>query len=131
GALAAVIGLVPFGAHAETLRQALASAYENNPSLASSLVALRISGERITQAEAGYLPSVNGNAGITHRLGFQNSPASTSTSLGLQLSHNLWNGGATDAGVSAAISGYEASQQTVRSAEQDVLLAAANAYMNV
>lgn len=47
---------------AEDLREALAAAYSSNPQLAAKRAALRATDEGIAQANAGFLPSISGDA---------------------------------------------------------------------
>src|SRR3990170_5422870 len=67
-ALAAALCLIPV-AHcsAETLRQALTSAYQTNPKLDAERAKLRATDEDVSRAEAGYRPTVQGAADIGHQ----------------------------------------------------------------
>ena len=58
GALAVVLGCVPFAAHAESLKEALASAYTNNPTIMSALLDVKSTAEGIALAKSGKLPSI-------------------------------------------------------------------------
>ena len=51
-------------ASAESLSDALAMAYQNNPTLEAQRAALRATDEGVTQAKAGYRPSISANGSI-------------------------------------------------------------------
>ncbi|MGB0834485.1 MAG: TolC family outer membrane protein [Psychrobium sp.] len=52
--------------HAQTLEQAVAQALDNNPDLRIALTRFKVAEERIKQAKAGYLPTVDLTAGYGH-----------------------------------------------------------------
>src|SRR5271169_504475 len=54
--------LIGTGAHAETIGGALAKAYLNNPDINQQRAAVRASDEGIPTANAGYLPTISGQA---------------------------------------------------------------------
>ena len=63
--------------HAETLRQALASAYQNNPKLDAERARLRATDEEVPRALSGYRPRITGQAdGGMNRL--ETKPKTTS-----------------------------------------------------
>ncbi len=71
GALAVVFGCVPAIAHAETLKEALASAYTNNPTIMSALLDVKSTAEGIALAKSGKLPTigVSASSGATWTVG--------------------------------------------------------------
>jgi len=55
---------VPAMAHAETLREALTSAYLNNPTILSSLLNVKATAENIALAKAAQRPSIGASASV-------------------------------------------------------------------
>jgi outer membrane protein len=123
---------------AETLESALAKAYGSNPTLNAQRAALRVSNEGVSQALSGYRPRVTGTADIGLSYIENNRPLARATSIrqaprgaGVQLDQTIWNAGRTSNAVSQAEALVLAGRETLRLAEQTVLLDAATAYMNV
>lgn len=131
-------------ASAETLESALIQAYQNNPTLNSQRAAVRATDEGVPQALSGYRPRVTGNASA----GRQYSEVSTRTptapspyvnldgtvspmSYGLTATQTLFNGFQTGNRTRQAESQVMAARETLRNAEQTVMLNAATAYMNL
>jgi hypothetical protein len=65
GALAIVMCSVPAMAHAETLREALTSAYLNNPTILSSLLNVKATAENIALAKSAQRPTIGASASVT------------------------------------------------------------------
>ena len=129
-------GVAPL--HAETITGALSRAYMGSPDLNQQRAATRSIDENIPRATAGFRPSVTvtGNAGAQ----FQSTrrpatlPSNTHTDpYGWQLAitQNIYNGNRTVNGVRQADSQVAQSRETLRLSEQNILNAAAVAYMNV
>jgi outer membrane protein len=126
---------------ADTLDWALAQAYQNNPSLNAQRAALRATDENVPQALSGYRPkvSVTANAGYNYNnetsttLGQSSAFAETfvSRGYGANASYTLFNGYQTANHVRQAESQVDAARETLRVTEQQVLLDAATAYMNL
>lgn len=120
-------------ASAETILGALAKAYQNNSQLNSARAGVRITDEGVAIAKSGYRPTVAGSASIdysntrsagqTVRLGTAN--------FGIQLNQTLFDGFQTRNNVAAAEAKVHASNESLRNTEQNILLAAATAYMDV
>ena len=68
GALALVFCSVPALAHAETLREALTSAYLNNPTILSALLNVKATAENIALAKSAKLPTIGASASVSGRL---------------------------------------------------------------
>mgnify|MGYP000069205692 CR=1 FL=1 len=133
--------LIPSAAHADTLQDALGAAYRNNPNLEDARLAVRSARENSTQAYAGYLPSL----GVTSSYGVRSvesettsifGPQSTESDLdpitaGVVLQQQLYTGGRREGQVRVARAGVEGAQHGLRATEQDVLLAAVDAYVSV
>lgn len=131
GALALGIGLFPVTASAESLTQAMAHAYSNNPTLASSFLTVRAAQQKIRTVEGGRLPTIGAEASLGYT--WTDAPGRTgpSDSIGLGYSQMLFNSGASDAAILGAQASYEAAVQGARNVEQNVLLSVAQAYVNV
>jgi outer membrane protein TolC len=88
-------------ASAQTLTEALAYAYNNNPQLLAQRAALRATDESVPQALSGWRPTVTFNgAGGHERAGFSGTPGTPTTfsnfnarSLDLSVTQPVYNGG--------------------------------------
>lgn len=146
-----VIALSPAAgtASAQSLTEALASAYATNPDLAADIANLKAVNEGVAQALSGYRPSVSASASIESQLtntqtdGQRGGTALPSggrdgrwhevnpATLGITVNQNLYNGGRTQAAVNQAENTVMATRAVVRTTEQTVLLDAATAYADV
>ncbi len=133
GAMAVAIAAVPSVAQAETLAQALASAYTNNPNIASALLSVKSAAEDIALRKAGKYPVISASITGTNSWGVTGGTATGSNSLEADLSyrHTLFDNFKTEAQIEQARALAELSAQSLRNAEQNVLLSVANAYMSV
>jgi outer membrane protein len=139
-------------AGAETLGGALAKAYLNNPDINQQRAAVLASDENIPKANAGFLPTINGQASYGYSYTQFAAPiesvdlgggvslpvgggAGTLTSrprgFGATINQNVWNGDRTINGVRQAESSMLAAREQLRNTEQNVLLNAVTYYMNV
>lgn len=127
---------------AQTFNEALASAYVTNPQLNAARAQLRVTNEGVPQALAGYRPIVTGSvtAGTEHvnsRAPGQNNQVNYShfginpQTYGVTASQTLFNGFQTDNQVRQAEALVRVQRETLRTAEQNVLMAAATAYVDV
>ena len=130
-AIATLLGLQP--ARAESLNEALAAAYANNQDLNAARASTRAVDERVPQALAGYRPTITGTVtyGVTQFGGPSSNGSRTSLSTGITLVQPIFRGFRTENSVKAAEAAVKASREALRSAEQDVLFSAVEAYMNV
>jgi outer membrane protein len=146
-AACAALSLAASPARSETLESALIQAYQNNPSLNSARAATRAIDEGVPQALSGYRPrvavtaiggeqtssSTQKSTTVTpgtspySKLSGYNSPAS----VGGTITQTIFNGFQTANNTRKAESAVLAQRATLRVAEQNVLLAAATAYMNL
>jgi len=121
---------------AETLQEALASAYAENPTLQARRAQLRATDEGVPEARSGWRPTVSatGDAGVAETDSAV-TPGGSETqnplTYGLSVQQPLYRGGRTVAAVSRAKNLVLAERQLLRSVEQDTLFAAATTYMNV
>jgi outer membrane protein len=140
-AVAAVFLVLPAQARAESLREALAAAYLHHPSITSAVLAVQSAAESIAQRAAGTRPTIGISASVgasatttiggTTIPGAPNPSQTLSSSVGLNYSHRLFDNLSTDAAVGQAQALVEVARQALRNAEQNVLLQAATAYLNV
>lgn len=138
-AVAAIVA--PSAAQAQSLSEALAQAYQNNPTLEAQRAASRQTDEGFAQARSGFLPqlSLSGSygerrvetestfGGVTTRTKSTTEP----NSYGLQASQTVFAGGRRLAQIALADAQIEAAQEALRGTEQQVLLQATAAYLNV
>jgi outer membrane protein len=134
-------------ATADTLEWALVQAYQNNPSLNAQRASLRATDENVPQALSGYRPKVSltANGGYNYTNATSAFPLTTggpiniiqyaeqfaSRGVGANASQTLFNGFQTANRTRQAESQVEAARETLRVTEQQVLLDAATAYMNL
>jgi outer membrane protein len=128
-AVAAALFVVPT-ASAESLAAALAAAYSDNPTLNAQRAALRATDEGVPQALSGYRPTVTANASA----GVQ-SVSGVGTfhprMVSLTLQQPIFLGFRTTNSVRIAESAVLAGREILRNTEQDILLDAVIAYMDV
>jgi len=118
-------------ASAETLVEALAQAYTSNPDLAAQRAALRAVDEDVAAAVSGYRPTISGQAAIDRADDDGSSGATTSKSASATINQPLFRGFRTVNSVRAADSQVLAQRERLRNSEQQVLLNAVTAYMDV
>jgi outer membrane protein len=143
----AICLLAALPGRADTIEGALIGAYQNNPQLNSQRAVVRQQDELIPQALSGYRPSISATANFGQEYtsniakGFSaatDGPTYARTSNGyspsgvaLNASHQVFNGFQTANKVRQAESSTSAARETLRSAEQTVLLNAATAFMDL
>lgn len=143
-ALAGLIGLAPASAlRAETLADALRDAYLNSGLLDQNRALLRAADEDVAQAIAALRPIIDWTAGITRDFSRARSGSSsafitgarttaeTTANIGITASLLLYDFGRSDFLTEAAKETVLATREVLRSVEQQVLLIAVRAYMNV
>lgn len=120
-------------ASAQTLSEALALAYQTNPTLAADVDALRSTNEQLAQAQSGFRPSATASADF----GFAYSDDGTDDdtlnprSIGIDVSQPIYRGGRTLADIERARNVIRAQRGVLKTTEQAVLLEAVTAYMDV
>jgi outer membrane protein len=132
------------GASAQTLEQSLVAAYGSNATLNTQRAATRAADENVPRALSGYRPTVTGAAEATRnsagviRPNTTPPPATVSTnqvlnqsSLSITITQNLYNGFRTANNTRAAEAQVRQSREILRQTEQQVLLDAVTAHMNV
>ena len=144
GACAAVLVAASAGSsRADTLLDAIALAYQTNPTLQSQRAQLRFTDETYVQARAGYRPSINANVQTTfnwQRVGTpscsvfgcgDSSPESNDVSASISLTQPLFTGGRVTAQVRGAEADVLAARENLRRIEGQVMLQAVQAYVDV
>ncbi len=123
---------------AETLREALALAYSNNPTINAERARTRSVDELVAIAKSGYRPVFSGDANYGTRWQESRVPGfgKSDTTLhpggfGITISQTLFDGFKTFNDVSAARSQVLAAREALRNIEQNVLFDAVAAYMDV
>jgi outer membrane protein len=149
--LFAGVGLAALGAHesrAETISGALVKAYLTNPDINAQRAAVRVADENVPKANAGYLPTIEatGNISIERAraneivpndtdTGFSSTPTANFISkprgYGVQANETVFNGNRTLNSIRQAESQVFGAREQLRNTEQNTLLSALTAYMDV
>jgi outer membrane protein len=123
-------------ASAETVAQALASAYSSNPEINSARAQTRATDENVPIALAGRRPVISAFGSLTGDT-TNRPPASTlqystfTGAYGFQLSQNVFTGFRVRNSILQSEAGVLASREGLRNTVQNVLFDAAQAYMDV
>jgi len=123
-------------ASAQSLEDALAQAYSNNPALAAQRARQRAVDESVPQALSGYRPTVRATADITRNAtnstfqGGETGSENNAKSVGVTATQPLYDATVGPA-VRRAERTVEAQRATVLANEQQILLNAAAAYLDV
>lgn len=140
---AASLGLSAAPAAAQTLQQALAAAYANNPSLLAGRAQLRATDENVPQALAGWRPTVTMSGSASYTDATARSPSGTGRgsvyndvsrdgmSLAGTVTQPLYRGGRTVASTRRAENQVLAQRARLLATEQQVLQDSVTAYSNV
>ena len=134
GTVAALALAAAAPAHATTLAEAIAYAYETNPGLQSQRAALRALDESYVQARSGYGLQVNGQFGATNYDLKATGPQELTTktdSETVNLTQPLYTGGRVRARVTEAEAQIKTGRENLRRFELDLLTRVVTAYVNV
>jgi len=130
-----IAALMGSTADADTLRDALVSAYQTNPTLTAQRQTLEATDATVAIAKAAGRPQIIGTVGLNRNLaqrGVLNTGGKGPTlSVGADVSYPLFNGGSVRNNVKAAQTRVEAGRATLRAVEGDVFTQAVSAYMDV
>lgn len=122
-------------AGAETLRDALARAYQDSPRITAQRAAQRALDETVPIARSQGLPSISANGGYVENVaqvsGGGGSSPDRQTTANTQLTVPVYQGGAVRNSVTAAETRVEAGRATLRGTEADLFTAVVAAYMDV
>lgn len=135
---ALIAGLMAGTASADTLREALVSSYNTNPTLTGQRQTLEISDANVAIAKAAGRPQVLGTVGLNRPIsqsGFiaQESGGGKNLNLtgGVQVRYPFYSGGAVKNNVRAAETRVLEGRATLGAVEGDVFTQAVTAYMDV
>ena len=129
--------LLAFPTLSQTLSQALAAAYLNNPGLLAARANLQSKDESVPQALASWRPNISMSADIARSHTHLNTRTAnrdqmqTPRNTSIDVTQPLFRGFRTLAGVEKAELGVKSTQATLLAKEQDVLLSAVTAFMSV
>ncbi len=117
------------GARADSLADAIALAYQTNPTLQAQRTQQRVLDETYVQARAGYRPT----ADISGDLSYQDNDGRNTDSSGVALSATqpLYTGGRVAATVTAAQGDILSGRESLRQVEATVLQTVIQAYVDV
>jgi outer membrane protein len=128
-AVVSMLALAPQPVFAETIYQAMAKAYENNPDLNAARAGLRATDEGVALAKSGYRPFIGAEATTTSTNA--SGRVTNSASVGVSITQTLFDGFQTRNNVRAAEAAVFAGRENLRGTEIDILLATVQAYANV
>ncbi len=145
GAAALAVLCATPAAQGQTLEEALALAYDSNPTLLAERAALRAVDEGFIQARSAALPSVSASVGTSvtdsrragggdPTTGFtfpENTNTQGTTTTSVAINQNVYRGGRTRAAMDGALANIEAARARLFSVEQQVLVDAVTAYEDV
>ena len=128
------MGMQAVPVQAETLSDALAAAYNSNPTIRAARAGQRATDETVPAAKSGWRPVVtaSGQAG-QQRFDAKGASSvdSDPASVTIQLTQPIFTGFRTTNAVAAAEAGVKAGQAQLSATEQSILLRAVAAYMDV
>ncbi|HEV2594367.1 MAG TPA: TolC family outer membrane protein [Sphingomicrobium sp.] len=130
-----IAGLMASAASADTLRDALVSSYQSNPTLTAQRQALQVTDATVAIAKAAGRPQVSAQVGLNRTITQSgvliNGGKGPTLTASVDLSYPLYTGGAVRSSVRAAQTRVEAGRATVQAVEGDVFTQAVTAYMDV
>jgi outer membrane protein len=134
--LAPAIMAMSSAAWAESIFDAMAKAYENNPDLNAARAGLRATDEGVTIAKAGWRPQVSGFAQWSKTRYSLKEPSTAdpefiSKSAGLTVTQQIFDGFQTLNRVRAAESNVYSERANLKASEIQTLLSAAQSYANI
>lgn len=125
---------MPFTAYADTFADAMRSTYQNNPEIKAQRQSLQAVDEMAAQANSGFRPTINGTLDYgRQRTDFASTGwnYNSSQTKQLRIEQPIFRGGTTIANVNSARQRVKAGQQQLDAIEQNVMLDAITAYMDV
>lgn len=130
-----IAALMAGTAGADTLRDALVSSYQTNPTLTAQRETLKATDATVAIAKAAGRPQVSGTVGVNRYI-TQNGLLETggkgpTVSASATVSYPIFNGGSVRNSVKAAQTRVEAGRATLQAVEGDVFAQAVGAYMDV
>ena len=133
------------GAQAQTLEEALAQAYNNNPTLQAERARLRATDEAYVQARAALFPTLSASASVSRQhvesestfviggntVSSVSESDSTPKNYSITANQAIYRGGRTDGAIQQATASVMAGRETLRTVEQTVLVNVVTAFMDV
>ena len=122
---------------AEKLVEALAFAYENNPDLLAARANLRKVDEGVPAAKSGWRPTVTSSLSLgasqtnSDSGGTSSDTSSFPGSLSLSVNQSVYDGGRTEISVRQAETNVQTERSRLFTAEQNVMLSGATAFVDV
>ena len=122
---------------AEKLVEALAFAYENNPDLLAARANLRKVDEGVPAAKSGWRPTVTSSLSLgasqtnSDSGGTSSDTSSFPGSLSLSVNQSVYDGGRTEISVRQAETNIQTERSRLFTAEQNVMLSGATAFVDV
>lgn len=134
--MAPAIVALSSAAWADSIFDAMAKAYENNPDLNAARAGLRATDEGVTIAKAGWRPQISGFAQISkNRYSLKQEskadPDFINKSIGLTITQQVFDGFQTLNRVRSAESNVYSERANLKASEIQTLLSAAQAYANI
>ncbi|MCA8867258.1 MAG: TolC family outer membrane protein [Rhodobacteraceae bacterium] len=117
--------------NAQSLTDAMISAYRNSPQLKSEQAALRSVDEGVAQAVGAIRPSLSMTASTGFIHSFRTDSTTRAATLALSAQMVLWDGGTTKLAIEAARMNVVIGRESLVDVEQSILLNAATAFMNM
>ena len=128
------LALIAAPSRAETLRDALAKAYNTNPTITGQRATLRATDEGVPLARAAGIPSISANGGLANNLTPTSNPFTSpqrQATGNTQLTVPIYQGGGVSNSIRAAEERVEAGRATLRGTESDLFTTVVGAYMDV
>lgn len=123
------------GAQAETLTEALSSAYYYSPRIEAERARLRASDEDVARAMSGYRPTIIGGADVNYQKQKTGPPSQTNVSrprgYSIDFFQPIFTGFQTRNAVNESEATVRAAREVLRDTEQAVLFDAVSAFMDV
>lgn len=136
--VAAVLVSATAPGSAQTLTEAFAYAYNNNPQLLAQRALLRSTDEQVPQALSNWRPTVTFNAsggftraGVSTGIGPTQFSSFPTRNMSVQVTEPLYRGGRTEAQTKQAINTVQATRAQTLGVETTVFQAVAQAYIDV
>ncbi|MEO7221584.1 MAG: TolC family protein, partial [Devosia sp.] len=115
------------------MREALTSAYINNPAILSALLNVKSTAENIALAKSAKLPTIGAQISSNGSYTFDGSKQNLTptVNVGVSYNQNIFDNFKSEADIEAARAITEASRYSLQNSEQNVFLAVVQAYMGV
>ena len=118
-------------ASADTLREALVSTYNSNPTIMAQREVLKGTDANVAIARSAGRPQISGTAGLNQDLTRTGGGNGRNFSAGVDVSYPIFSGGSVRNQIAAAKTRVDAGRATLRAVEGDIFTEAVAAYMDV